>query len=491
MANILVAGFMHETNTFCTQATTLNDFEQADAYPGLTFDKACLEVFRDNNIGLSGFIEQAQRLGHTVTPLLWCQAPPFGIVTEEAYEYICNLICEGVAKHQDYDAIFLDLHGAMVSEVTQDGEGELAKRIRAVCGDDIPIACALDLHANVTQEMYELFDVMEIYRTYPHIDIFDTGVRAATVLDDRLELGKPFYKNFYKLPFLIPLTSQCSLIEPGKGIYNYLGELAKKHDCYLSYAMGFPLADIFDCGPAIVAYGENKKQVDKACKTLLSFINSHKHEFKLDVYPADEAVAKAIEKAKVSELPVIVNDTQDNPGGGGSSDTMGLLAALVKAHAEDAVLALVHDAEVAEHAHAIGLNNEMVIDLGGRSGIVGDVPYHGKFIVKALADGKFTGTGAYYHNVPFDLGPMAVLEVEGVKVIVSAKKIQAADQAIFRHVGIEPSDRNILALKSSVHFRADFTDIASDIITAIAPGACVANLRELPYEYLRSDLQIL
>lgn len=491
MANILVAGFMHETNTFCTQLTLLEDFEQADTYPGLTMGQQCFDVFKDNNIVLSGFIEQAQHLGHKITPVLWCNAPPFGIVTKRAYEHIVELILEGIRKHTKIDAIFLDLHGAMVSETTQDGEGELVKRIREIVGKDLLIVCGLDLHANVTQDMHENFDIMDVYRTYPHIDMYDTGVRVANALDRRLEFDGKAAKSFYKLPFLIPMNSQCTMLEPSKGIYQYVEELSHKHNCTLAYAMGFPLADIFDCGPAIVGYGEDQHEVDQACRTLYEYILSHKHEFKLDIYAADKAVSKAMDIAKTSELPVIIADTQDNPGGGGTSDTTGMLKALVKAHAEDAIVAIMHDADAAEHAHAIGLNNEMVIDLGGRSGIKGDEPFHGKFIVRALADGRFKGTGPYYHNINFDLGPMAVLEVEGVKVIVASRKMQAADQAIFRHVGIEPCDRGILVLKSSVHFRADFSDIAQQIIIGIAPGFCTADLVNLNYKHLRSDIQIL
>ncbi len=491
MAKILVAGFMHETNTFCPQLTLLEDFEQADAYPAMTEGEACFEVFQKNNIVLSGFIEQAQHLGHEIIPLLWCNAPPFGLVTKAAYEKITQQIIDGVNKHNNVDAIFLDLHGAMVSETTQDGEGELINRLRKLIGDELPIACGLDLHANISQDMFEGFDLIEIYRTYPHVDMFDTGVRAANLLDKRLTLAKPLAKCFYKLPFLIPMNSQCTLLEPAKGIYDYLTELNTKHHCSLAAALGFPLADIFDCGPAVVAYGEDQAQVNKACKTLYNYMLSHKNEFKLNVLNADEAVDKAISESAKAEKPTIIADTQDNPGGGGTSDTTGLLRALVKANAKGALLAIMHDPAAAEHAHAIGLNNEIVTDLGGRSGLKGDTPFHGKFTVKALSNGHFKGTGPYYHNVDFDLGPMAALDCDGVQVIVSSRKMQAADKAIFTHMGIDPSTYKILALKSSVHFRADFSDLAEDIIIAIAPGYCTADIQQLDYKNLRSDVEIL
>lgn len=491
MANILVAGFLHETNTFNPQLTLLEDFEQADAYPKLTLGNDCFDVFKNNNIALTGFIEQAQHLGHRITPVLWCSAPPFGIVTQRAYDHIVNTLLDGIKHHNNIDAIFLDLHGAMVCESSEDGEGELVKRIREIVGPDIPIATALDLHANITQDMYEQFDVIDIYRTYPHIDIYQTGIRVANTLDARLTLAKPLAKCFYKIPFLMPMNSQCTLQEPSKGIYQYLIDLNNEYNCSLAMALGFPLADIFDCGPAILGYGEDQEQLNQACKILYDYTMSHKHEFKLDVLPADEAAKQAADLANNSELPIVIADTQDNPGGGGSSDTTGVLRALIKSGASNAVVALMHDPAAAEHAHAIGLNNEMVIDLGGRSNIEGDTPFHGKFTVTTLTDGRFIGTGAYYHNVEFDLGAMAVLTIEGVRVIVSSKKMQAADQAIFRHVGIEPCECSILALKSSVHFRADFSDIAKDILVAIAPGFCTADLRQLNYQHLRSDIQLL
>lgn len=491
MAKILIAGFLHETNTFCPNPTHFQDFEQPDAYPGLTLGEDILQVFRHNNIVLTGFIEEAERLGHELIPIAWCSAPPYGIVTQATFNSIADIICDGVRAHPHLDALFLDLHGAMVSEVSQDAEGELLSRIRAIVGKTLPIAIALDLHANVSQTMFQLCDHMEIYRTYPHVDMYDTGIRSALALDTLIEAETPYKKCFYKLPFLIPLTSQCTLIEPAKGIYRYLNELNQKHDVMLSCALGFSLADIFDCGPAIVGYGTDQTTIDLACKQLTQFMMSHKREFKLNVVNAEKAVEEAVELAKTAALPIIIADTQDNPGGGGTSDTTGMLRALLKAGASEAYIALLHDSTVAEHAHAVGVHNEMVVELGEKTGLPHDQPFHGRFRVEALGNGKFEGTGAYYRHVPFDLGPMALLQIEGVHVLVSSRKIQAADQAIFRHLGVEPSDCKILVLKSSVHFRADFSEIAEKIIVATAPGLCTANLHELAYKNLRSDLEIL
>jgi microcystin degradation protein MlrC len=491
MAKILVAGFLHETNTFCPNPTTFQDFEQPDAYPGLTLGPAIFDHFKKNNICLTGFIEEAQRLHHEIVPLAWCSAPPYGIVTAEAYNNIADLIIDGVRAHPDADGLFIDLHGAMVSEVSQDGEGELLKRIRQAIGSKLPIAITLDLHANISQEMFTHCDHMEVYRTYPHVDMFDSGVRAAIALDTLLENQSTNKKCFYKLPFLIPMPSQCTLIEPGKDIYRYLKELGEKFDCSLSCALGFPLADIFDCGPAVVGYGEKQENVDQACQTLAEFISNHKREFKLDVLPAKEAVTQAVDLAKSADLPIIIADTQDNPGGGGTSDTTGILRELLQAKAKNAYLALMHDPIAAEHAHAVGVGNEMVIELGDKNSAPGIEPLRGRFIVKALSDGRFEGTGPYYKNVPFDLGPMAHLQIEGIHILVSSRKMQAADQAIFRHLDIEPTSCDIMVLKSSVHFRADFAEIAGKILIGIAPGLCTADIRQLSYENLRSDLQLL
>jgi microcystin degradation protein MlrC len=201
-------------------------------------------------------------------------------------------------------------------------------------------------------------------------------------------------------------------------------------------------------------------------------------------------VAQALRVAGNAHRPVILADTQDNSGGGGPSDTTGLLEALIAGGARGAVLGLLNDPQTALRAHEAGEGAMIRAELGGKSGMIGHRPLAGDFRVLALGDGRFTGTGPMWGGARMELGAMALLETAGVRVAVGSRAMQAADQSIFRHLGVEPAEQNILALKSSVHFRADFQPIAEEILVVEAPGPCAADPSKLAFTKVRPGLRL-
>ncbi len=187
---------------------------------------------------------------------------------------------------------------------------------------------------------------------------------------------------------------------------------------------------------------------------------------------------------------MVLADTQDNPGAGGNGDTTGLLAALLKRDPRDAVSGLLIDRASSKQAHELGLHRTAEFKLGETSGMAGHAPLAGEFTVKALADGVFTCTGPMFKGFKMNLGPMAVLQHGNVRVVLASKKVQAADQEMFRHVGIEPVKQRILALKSSVHFRADFQPIAKEVLVVVAPGPAKADPTMFEWTRLRPGLRL-
>jgi microcystin degradation protein MlrC len=178
--------------------------------------------------------------------------------------------------------------------------------------------------------------------------------------------------------------------------------------------------------------------------------------------------------AQQAKKPVVIADTQDNPGAGGESNTTGMLRALVANNAQRAAFGLVYDREAALAAHRAGPGAQIVLELGRGMRVPGDEPFRGRFTVERISDGKLTGTGPFYGGSRMTLGPCARVSIGGVHVIVVSEKVQLADQEMYRFVGIEPTAQAILVNKSSVHFRADFTPIAEEILVARAPGAMPA-----------------
>lgn len=496
MARIAIGGFQHETNTFASNKATIDDFTMADAWPPLSRGAALTDAVAGINIPIAGFIDAAQGHGHDLVPLLWCSAAPSGPVTDDAFEAITGMLLEDITNAGPVDALYLDLHGAMVSESYDDGEAELLARIRQQVGPDLPIVISLDLHANIGKAMVDRCSALVCYRTYPHVDMADTGASAAHIVNRIIGRTGDVFRHFRRLPFLIPLPWQSSLGEPCRSIYRHLEELEKAAAdslLGLSFAPGFPLADIADCGPSVIGYGTDQKAVEDAVNDLYRFIVKREAAFAGRLYGPDEAVEAAMSLVIDKGETVIIADTQDNPGAGANSDTTGILRALIRNNAQRAVVGLMYDPAAADAVHTAGIGAEIELALGAGSSYQGERPLLARFRVEHLGDGIFEATGPFYQGCHMNLGPMALLRVIGeadVRVIVSSVRQQAADQAMFRHLGIEPSEQSILCLKSSVHFRADFNAVSPHILIAIAPGPAVADPAALTYRKLRPGLRL-
>ncbi|MBX2869087.1 MAG: M81 family metallopeptidase [Acidiferrobacterales bacterium] len=489
MARIAVGGWQHETNTFAIKKAEYQDFERADEWPPLSTGEEMFAATQGVHLPVTGAIEALKSRGHELVPLLWCSATPCSYVTEFAFEKICKQFLELVKQALPLDGIYLDLHGAMVCEHLEDGEGEFLRRLRQVVGDEIPVAVSLDLHANVTPEMVKHATIIDIFRTYPHIDMGATGARVSTLLDEILRNGFQLFSSFRQPEFMIALNFGCTLIEPCQGLYKALPELITNEVKALSFACGFHLSDIYEVGPAVVSYATSQNAADVAAEKLISSITKNREGFGQKIWAQSEGVSEAIRRAQPGHATIVLADTQDNPGGGGSGDTTGLLQELIAQRASNALFGALSDPEVVEQAVQIGIGKKFKTSLGGKSGMPDQSPFHCECEVKGLFDGNFVATGPMYKGASMTLGPCALLEIEGVLVALSSYPVQTADQAIFRHFGIEPSSMAIIGLKSSVHFRNDFTELASDILVVASPGAVYADPSALDYKRKRPSIQ--
>jgi microcystin degradation protein MlrC len=485
---ILIAGFQHETNTFAPSPATYESFVHGEGHPAMVRGEAMLAL-RDVNLPIGGFIRASEQQGHTLMPVIWTAASPSAHVTEDAYERIVGEMVAAAAEG-GFDAVYLDLHGAMVARHVDDGEGELLARIRAKVGAAVPVVASLDLHANVTERMLSSADALVAYRTYPHVDMAETGARAERLLAQLLAARKPLSRAARRLPFLIPLNGMCTLLEPARSMYAELSALEEGPVVSLSFTPGFPAADFPECGPVIWGYGEDASAVRQAVDTLYEMMLRDEALWAVPLLSPDAAVVEAMRLSASAHKPIVIADTQDNPGAGADSNTTGMLRALLDNGAQDAALGLIWDPEAAAQAHAAGLGARIELALGGRSGTPGDTPFVGTFEVVALSDGRCRYDGPMMHGLQVELGPVACLAIDGVRIAVSSTKAQMLDRNLYRVAGIEPEAMKILVNKSSVHFRADFEPIAHAVLVAKAPGPMTADPADLPWTRLAQGIRV-
>ncbi|MGB6104140.1 MAG: M81 family metallopeptidase [Pusillimonas sp.] len=476
---VLVCGYQHETNTFAASKADWAAFNRGDSFPAYIEGNAMVESMKGVNLPMGGFIDTALSRGWALAPGFWCGATPSSYVTEDAFERISAAFLR-FADSCDYDAIYIDFHGAGVAEHIDDTEGEVLFRLRQLVGNDMPIVASLDLHANVTHRMLDGADALVAFRTYPHVDMAKTGALAALLLERRVLAGSREKLAFRRVPFLIATNSQSTFIEPAKGHFQLMESLDNQNGTIASFAMGFPAADFEECAPMVWAYG------DKAQETLDALVPAifEPTQWQLkSVFLPDDAVQRALSLAAGSDRPIVIADTQDNPSGGADGNTSGLLHALLRnkvgqVYPLQAVIGVIHDPETAAQAHQAGIGATIEAKVGTSvrtfTGESSELPVEGRFKVIQLSNGEVALQGPMMTGLVTQLGPTALLEISGLYVIVSTGKMQLLDRVQISMMGLDPSAMRIIAIKSANHFRADFVSLVrdpeTDFIIAKCPG---------------------
>lgn len=496
---VLVAGFQHETNTFAPSLADWAAFNRGDGFPPYQRGAAMLAQLQDINIPLAGFVRVAREAGWDVLPSVWAGASPSSYVTADAFERISADLLHDLqtALAHGLDAVYLDLHGAAVAQHADDAEGELLARVRERVGPNCPIVVSLDLHANVTARMLALADALVCYRTYPHIDMADTGARAAHLLKARLRLGRRQAVAEHRLPFLISINVQSTWTQPAQGIYERLAEIETEHGASLSFCMGFPAADFAECGPVLWAHADDPKVAQAAAQALMDRV-SPPAQWRCEIPTAQAAVAQALSLIQSpDQAPVVLADSEDNPGAGGDSNTTGLLREFVAQGAGrrfpgQVAFGLLFDPEAAAAAHAAGVGAVIELSVGKSVPTYAGPspePLHGRFTVRSLSDGRTTLRGPMMTGAPVHLGPSACLEIDGVLIAVVSGKAQLLDRVLLAMVGIEATAMRLIGVKSSNHFRADFTPLASHVLVCKSIAPMAADPADLDWQHLPAHMQ--
>lgn len=483
---IAVAGFQHETNSFAGSTTPRSDFDTPGGWPALCRGQDLLDTMRLSGTPMAGALAVADAEGAGVLPLLWCIGLPSGPVEDAAFDDIANEICARfrIALGNGAQALYLDLHGAMATVTRPDAEGALIARLREIAPAPFPIAASFDLHGNISGQMVQDLTLLDCYRTYPHVDLRETGARVMTRLIAHLR-GEPAPAMVWRpVPYLVPANEQCTLVQPTRDLLAQAESLIEAASglSEISQFFGFPLADVPDAGPSIVAQAVDRLTAATAADAMLDMWLAAEGRFFTRKLPAADAVAEAMALAAgPGNGPVMIADTQDNPGGGGTGDTTGMLRALLAGGARGAVLVHLADAPACAAAHAAGVGGVINLDIGGGASARFGAPVPGPWHVVALGSGSFTGIGPMYRGNAIALGPVALLEQASVRVIIAPRKMQASEPGLLLHLGLDPQTLPIIVVKSSVHFRGAYQDMARAILTATAPGLVESNLARLAY----------
>ena len=486
---LVSGGVQHETNTFSTTPTTLADFiRDSQLGPQLEGGNALIERYAGTGSIHGGYLDGAQADGIELIPLLNATAYPSGIVAQQAFDTMLGWFLERLEKVLPVDGVLLDLHGAMVTESYQDAEGEFIDAVRKFVGQDMPIVVTLDLHANITERMADLADVIIGFDTYPHIDMNERG-REAIELLARIVNGQVSPRRaFRKLPLITMPPMQCTLREPMQSLMQQVHQLEATPDILTAtVAMGFPFADIHQAGVSVLVTADGDQELAGAMADELAGMVWNLRE---DLQPQLVKIEDVMDF--VTQHPddglTIFADGSDNPGGGAPCDGTIALQAMIDAKFKGGLVGVLFDPETARQAHAAGVGSTIQVRLGGKTDNRHGGPVQGKALVKTLSDGVFTYRGPMFQGVKDSLGPTATLVVGEVEVVVSSERRQCLDREMLRVAGIELSSYRLLILKSAVHFRADFGDVASSIFDADTPGIHRPDFNAYKYKQLRRPI---
>jgi len=489
---LVIAQMKHETNTFSPVPTPLARFAHGTPLP--LEGRDVVAAYRGTGTAIGAFIELAEKAGAEAVYPVAGNAAPSAPVETAAYEAMAGRIVEAVAR--GCDAVLLDLHGAMVTRAHDDGEGELLGRIRRVA-PDVPIGVALDMHANLFPALGRLATVIAGYQTYPHVDMYETGLRAARPILSLLQKSLNPVLAFGHRPMLPHVMRQSSLDSPNKEIQARAKEMeqqgaGKEHARVLaaSFFVGFPHADIPYAGSSAVVVTDGDAAKARAlCDELLVMAWNAREQFVYRVEPLEKSLLRARELGGGSGRPVVLLDHYDNCASGGTMDTMAVLGGILDAGLEETAAFAICDPLAVEQMKRAGVGARVTLALGGKLempafGLKGK-PRSVTGNVRRIVNGIYRNEGPMARGELADMGPAAVLDTGKVEIAVISRQVEPHDIAAFRVLGIEPEKKRYLMLKSRVHWRAGLGPLARAVVECAGEGVCTSDCSQLKFRRLR------
>jgi len=481
---IVIAMMKHETNTFSPIVTNWERFENWGAY----FGKQALEKYENTGMPMAAYIDLAKKARAKIITPVAAEAMPSGIVTADAYNKMTDAILESIDA--GCDLALLDLHGAMVSETTKDGEGSLLEKIRNI-NPDLPIAVTCDFHCNLTQKMVDNCTALIGYKTYPHVDMYEVGQQVGKIVMDSMKGRVNPVMQRVQIPLLSHTLKQGSDDQPVKSIIRACNKAEEKKSILAAtFFGGFPLSDMVDTGASCVVVADNDiKSAKNSAKKIAALAWQKKSDF---IYHTASLKRQIKEAKELSNYPVILLDHEDNCGSGGTQDVMVVIKEIIEQDLDGVVVAAVFDPGAVIKMQQAGVGAKIRLSLGGNIPIeslgIENKPLDLEGRVKVLTDGKWIVRGPMYTGVQVDMGPTALFDTGKVKIVVVSFHHEPWDTGVFTSVGIQPEHEKYLLLKSRIHYRAGFAPVGRQTLYCDGEGVTTSRNKLLNYKYLRRPI---
>ncbi len=483
---IAIAGLMHESNTFSSRPTVLEDFQ-------IQRGEELIAWWREAHHEVAGFLEALARNRLEAVPLLMARATPSGTLSPAAFETLAGELLDRLADALPLDGLLLALHGAMVSEEYPDADGELILRTRQTLGDHFPIVVTHDLHANISETAVRNATALLVYKTYPHIDQQDCGLRAADLLLRTMRGEIQPVQRLSKPAMVLNIVRQNTSLEPVKSVMDAARALEQQPGVLAaSVALGYQYADVHEIGPAavVVTDGDEHRAAAEADR-LAGMLWDARDQLSFDLPGPSEAVEQALQGDR---WPVILVEMGDNIGGGSAGDSTFLLRELLARGAEGWLVVLA-DPEAVKRCLQAGIGASLSLPVGGKHDDLHGEPVVVSGRVRSLHDGRFVETeprhgGARYH----DQGLTAVLELTASQpelanyVVLTTRRQPPFSLQQLRSLGLQPEQRRIIVVKAAIAYRAAYEPIAGRIIEVDTPGLTAVNPAHFTYQNVRQPL---
>lgn len=481
---IAIGGFFHESNTFCRPFTELADYERTRLYRGAEM----IAPLKGTDTEIGGFLTGAEELGFEVVPTYYAWAWPAGPLTDDCFRTILDRIKAEIEAAGPVDGVLFQLHGAMVTQSEDDPDGTILAEVRSCLGPGVPLVATFDLHANLSPLMVSACDALIGYDTYPHVDLHDRGREAAGLIVRMLNGEVRPTMALSKPPLMPHIVRQrtadgpmAELIALAKEAEGQPGVLS------VSVAAGFAYADVPRMGMGILVITDSDPELAAEVAETLSEEAWARRERFTETLPEPAAAVRMALECDPAGGPVVLADVADNVGGGSPGDGTVLLAELLRQEAKGA-LVLIADPEAVHACLQAGVRETVTVAVGGKVDRMHGEPVTVTGRVRALTDGVFRNRGPMRDRLVDDQGRTAVLDVDGLTLVLTERKLPMWNLQQLRSCGIEPTEQRIIVCKGAIAHRAAYAPIAQQLIEVETPGCCSGDVRRFDYQQIRRPL---